>query len=510
MKRSLLCLLLCLLLTLTTGCSDWEAADDPLGELSDFYQTENEEPAPAPLTAFTLPYIAGGTLDPVLTTDPMQQTVESLLYQGLFALDSQFQPQPLLAASYQYDDAQRTWTIRVRADAVFSDGSAVTAEDVAATLNRARTSQRYAARLREVTSVYVRDNAVVIALSSPLATLPSRLDIPIVKSGTESRTAPIGSGPYVFAKDDDGAYLTANPHSRQYGALPLTEIRLQHCKDLDSALYAFSSREIQLLTLDLTGSDSTGVSGDGDYADAPTPILHFIGMNTRRDALSTPALRQAISAGIDRGTLVSSCLLGHGMAAQLPASPASSDYDASLETPYDAASYLRQLDAALGDDAGDDPLTLTLLVNEESSFKVSAAQEVAMYLTSPRLTVTVEAVPWDTFLTRLQNGEFDLYYGECRLTADWDLTSLLATGGSLNYGGWADETTDQLLQAYRASGSAASRTALWQHLLDTAPLAPICFKSVSVVTTQGVVSGLTPTETEPLHDFASCTVTLTP
>lgn len=92
MKRALLCLLLALTMLLAAGCADWEVTEDPLGELSDFYQNENEEPEPEPLTAFTLPYIAGGTLDPVRTTDTMQQTVESLMYQGLFALDEQFRP----------------------------------------------------------------------------------------------------------------------------------------------------------------------------------------------------------------------------------------------------------------------------------------------------------------------------------------------------------------------------------------------------------------------------------
>ena len=313
MKRALLCLLLALTMLLAAGCADWEVTEDPLGELSDFYQNENEEPEPEPLTAFTLPYIAGGTLDPVRTTDTMQQTVESLLYQGLFALDEQFRPQAVLADSWTYDAAQRTWTIRIKADAAFSDGSAVTAADVAATLERARTSERYAARLRDVTSVYVREDAVVVALSAPLATLPSRLDIPIIKAGTENRTAPTGSGPYLFAKDDTGAYLTANNRWWQDSSvLPLSTIRLQHCKDQDSALYAFSSREVQLLTLDLTGSNSTGVSGAGDYAEAATPVMQFLGMNTRREALSDPALRRALSAGIDRETLVSSCLLGHG------------------------------------------------------------------------------------------------------------------------------------------------------------------------------------------------------
>jgi probable dihydroxyacetone kinase regulator len=227
--------------------------------------------------------------------------------------------------------------------------------------------------------------------------------------------------------------------------------------------------------------------------------MQFLGMNTRRESLSDPALRRALSAGIDRETLVSSCLLGQGTAAQLPASPAYAGYDTALETPYDTAAYNRLLNAALGEQAEDEtPLTLTLLVNEESSFKVSAAQEIAMYLNTARLTVTVEAVPWDTFLTRLESGDFDLYYGECRLTADWDLTALLSTEGSLNYGGWSDETTDRLLQAYRSNGADANLVALWQQLLDTAPFAPICFKSVSVVTTEGVVQGLSPTETAPL------------
>ena len=41
MKRTLLCLLLALTMLLAAGCADWEVTEDPLGELSDFYQNEN-------------------------------------------------------------------------------------------------------------------------------------------------------------------------------------------------------------------------------------------------------------------------------------------------------------------------------------------------------------------------------------------------------------------------------------------------------------------------------------
>lgn len=48
---------------------------------------------------------------------------------------------------------------------------------------------------------------------------------------------------------------------------------------------------------------------------------------------------------------------------------------------------------------------------------------------------------------------FDLYYGEVRLTADWNLAPLLATGGRLNYGGWSDARCDQLLEAPARTGT---------------------------------------------------------
>ncbi len=495
MKKRLLPLLLAALLLALTGCEDIDSVD-PLDELSQFYRQENEQPDPEPLTSFTLPYVSGETLDPLTTTDLVQQTVGQLLYEGLFTLDEQFQPEPVLADTYTYDASARTWTITLRSGVKFSDGSLLTAQDVAASLNRARTSSRCGARLRCVTSVTAVNGAVSVVLSEDVATLPSRLDIPIVKAGTETYTVPTGTGPYTFCKDDGGAYLTANAYWWQDAALPLRRIELLHCKDRDSALYAFSSREIQLLALDLTAASGTGVSGSGDYTDAPTAVMQFVGVNTRREALSDPALRRALSAGIDRSAVVSSCLLGHGMAAQLPASPAAGVYDASLETAYSAANYRQLLSAALGEDP--EPLSLTLLVNQENSFKVSAAQEVAYNLSTDTLTVAVEVLPWEQFTQRLTSGEFDLYYGECRLTADWDVSALAKTGGALNYGGYSSETTNALLSAALSGTARRSEalTALWRDLLDNAPFLPVCFKSTSVLATEGVIEGLAPTETD--------------
>ena len=199
-----------------------------------------------------------------------------------------------------------------------------------------------------------------------------------------------------------------------------------------------------------------------------------------------------------------------GTAAQLPASPAYAGYDTALETPYDTAAYNRLLNAALGEQAEDEtPLTLTLLVNEESSFKVSAAQEIAMYLNTARLTVTVEAVPWDTFLTRLESGNFDLYYGECRLTADWDLTDLLSASGANNYGRFNDANFAALLTAERSAtgdGHTDASAKLYEAFCRQTPIAPICFARSSILTTSGAIEGLTPSLTDPFYNLQDWTI----
>ena len=97
------------------------------------------------------------------------------------------------------------------------------------------------------------------------------------------------------------------------------------------------------------------------------------------------------------------------------------------------------------------------------------------------------------------------------MPADWDILELVGTEGSLNYGGFSDEDTDVLLAACRTASEgqrSKALTALWQDLLEKMPIAPLCFKSDSVLTTTGLVEGLTATETDPFFSLEQWTVHL--
>lgn len=510
MKRFLLLIGLAVTLALLIGCA---AVDDPANDAPDNPPQQNtvpEDPAdsvPA-LQTFSLPYYQQVTLDPITCPDGAHQAIGALLYDGLYVLDRQFAPQPALAESCTYDRETFVYTIRLRSGAVFSDGSPLTAQDAAASLLRARNSSRYGGRLAEVISVTPGEGVVYVALSRPNSSFTARLDIPIVKAGTENSAVPIGAGRYLWQEDEEGACLVPNPYSWRRQELPISRIPLVPCKDADAAAYAFLSREIQLIAYDVTGTGAIRVSGRSTYTDAPTSIMQYVGFNTDSPVFSDAALRAAAARGIDRNACVNACLLGHGAAASLPISPASALYPADAEIACSSEAY----EAALADAgyAGGTERTVTMLVSAENAFRVQAAQRIAEDLSRGDLQITVRVLPWVEFREALAAGDYDLYYGECKLTADWDLSPLLAPDGALNFSRYTDEALPDLLDRAARAGTAAIRAValrdLYNWLGREAPFTPVCFKNISVLLPDKAVDAIQPTAADPFYDLADWTI----
>ena len=503
MKRiTALAAALLLALSLLTGCAQIDEAEEPL-----FPPEEDpapEETAAALPSAFSLPYLAGQPLNPLTCPDGMQQTAASLLYEGLFHLDGQFTPQPLLCASYTYDPEALTYVLTLRQGVVFSDGSPLTAADVRATLTAARSSARYAPRLADVKSISAGNGTVTLTLSRPNSALPALLDIPILKSGTEKKDIPTGAGPYLYDESSTPCLL-ASQNWWQGGGQPVERIVLTETADAESMLYRFTSHDVQLLVSDLTGTDSVTVSGSVRCTDADTTVFQYLGINTAVKPLDDAAFRRCLSLGLNRQALVSGLLSGHARAAQFPVSPASPLYPSELDTAFSATAFADALAACKTRPAR----TLRLVVNSENAFKVSMAQQIAAAFTASGIPMEAVSLPWEEYTAALAAGRFDLYYGEVRLLADWDVSSLLATGGSLNYGGWSDAQCNQLLEACRSSADReAALNALYRYLRGQTPILPVCFKTVSALYESDVLEGLTPTAAEPFYDLNSCVIHL--
>lgn len=486
---AVLCLLLC-------ACGGGESPSPT--------PTPTPEPTPVPAAVeFTLPYFPSASLHPITGESKTNLTLAPLVYQGLFTVDNRFRAQEALAKSWTVSEDGRTWTF-VLERATFSDGSPVTAQEAADSLELARTQGRYVERLACVKRAEAVEGSLVVTLVSPRGNLPVLLDVPIVKE-TEGEGPPLGSGRYALAGAGESLRLELRPGQAE--GLPET-IRLSAVQGADELIYAFDTREVSLVSADLTGTDMLGYAGGYEVWDYPTTDLVYLGFRTDRGACRDAALRLAISRALDRESVATVLYARHARAASLPVSPASEWYDRTAAAALDystegAAQALEAGGYVLRDGVlyhGRTAVELTLIVNTDNSFRRSTAEYLAEELEKLGLTVRLEKLSWKDYTDRLEKGNFDLYLAETAMTADFDAAALVGSKGALNYGRWSSRETDERLSALAAAGEEGrgeAAQALYAHWAQQVPCAPICFKEHSVLTQWGQVSGLTPTRGDP-------------
>ena len=109
---------------------------------------------------------------------------------------------------------------------------------------------------------------------------------------------------------------------------------------------------------------------------------------------------------------------------------------------------------------------------------------------------------FEDYTARLAGGMFEIYYGETRMSPDFDLRSLIGTAGALNYGKYSSRDTDWLIQEARAQGTDASRQTLYTQLLNEMPIVPVAFIRDQVVVRSGLITGFNPSPYWLFHGVA--------
>ncbi len=486
--------------------------------------TGSQPPAPTPSAApmptpepvpFSLAWDPNASLDPISGNSQVNREFIGLVWQGLYELDNDFQPRPVLARSSRVSEDGLAWTFSLAEGVFFSDGTPLTAAHAAASLSAARTSPVYSARLSAVTGVSASEDTVTVTLAAPNGNLPALLDVPIALAA-EGEPAPLGTGYYRVERDgEDGLRLGTNPFHFA-ATLPYAQIPLVPVTSPDKRASAFNTGRVSAVVTDYTGAYALGYTGSCATADCPTTDLIYIGFQTADGPCRDVSVRQAAARVLDRETAAATLLAGHALASALPVSPRSAEYSAAAADPlsYDpdaAAALLDEAGYALNEEDGlryrrRTPLALTLLVNSDSEAKQGVAGLLAAELEKLGIAVTVNTLPWAEYLSALAAGDFDLYIGETLLTGDFDLSALLA--GSLNYGGYDASGLSALLaarQAARGEERIAAASALWEAFAREVPIAPLCFKNRTLLVRWGMASNLQPTRADPFRHIEEWT-----
>ncbi|EHA15034.1 ABC transporter substrate-binding protein [Halomonas sp. HAL1] len=298
-----------------------------------------------------------------------------LFQSTLFSRGRDLSPQPELATEWSLSEDRLTWTLTLREDARFADGTSLTAEDVAYTFNTAAEAGGRAdlSALEEANAV--DDQTVTLRLHTPRITFIDQLMtlgiVPHAKrdNGYSEQYGrhPLGSGPYQLVEWQEGEQLIVERNPYFYGPAPAFDRLIFLFTNEDATLSAAHAGQVDIASIPpvlaanvpghmqrvtMESVDNRGIlfpmqPANGEHAASGAPIGN--------DVTADLAIRQAINLAVDRQTLVEVALHGYGRPAYGPADGLSwSSEEERIEAP-DMTRAEELLDAA-GWQRGDDGL----------------------------------------------------------------------------------------------------------------------------------------------------------
>lgn len=457
--------------------------------------TEIDEPdGDAPVLRLGLAGI--DSFDPVAVSPAAVSEIvlADLLYDTLAAIDDAGVAQPSIA-SFSANADLTVWRFELDQGATFADGSTVTADDVAFSLERVLAGGRAslpAIRLEQVAGISITGTSTVdIALTEPSAVLPELLSSPlyaitareaIERASGGGDPTPNSSGDYVASFDGDGQVSLA----RRSGSGP-AQIEVDLFDDEDAALDAFLEGEVDwtIAPADRVG-EASEVAGAGGMVPFHGGLM--LGVDSAVAPLGDAGLRRGIALAIDRQAVVD---IVFGPTAQpargvIPAGVPGGVGEECRGVCGPSRGEAEALVATALPDGQDQPLRL--LVDDSDSMQGVAAV-LEKQLTAVGLEIELVSLPVETYESLIATGQQQLFvYGWLGVARSPStlLPELFDSTSPDNVSGFADPGVDAALRTARVEPIASVRAAAWRDvevaILDQVPVVPLLqFRTTGVV-----------------------------
>jgi peptide/nickel transport system substrate-binding protein len=414
-------------------------------------------------------------LDPHNTSAYFSFQVLENVYDTLVEPDENLEMQPSIAESWETSEDQLTWTFALREGVKFSDGSDLTAEDVAYSYNRIideELSSSY--RFAEVKSVKAIDpQTLEIQLKQPqpnlLAAVGAYAGMAIVsKDNVKSRdikTDPIGSGPFMVENFRSGDRIELVRNDEYWGEKPpLDGVTFTFVKDPTVALQNLEGGEVQWTdNLPPQQASSLQESDELTVESEPSSDYWYLALNQDRKPFDDVDVRRAIATAIDREAIVKAAKFGNATVNQTAIPEASSWY-------HDYAPYETDPEQAqqLLDDAGVSDITMELMVTSEYPETVSAAQVIADQLSDIGIEVKIRELDFTTWLDEQGKGNFDMFMLGWLGNIDPDefYYAQHHSDGQFNFHGYSNPELDQLLDDAKTETDTDARKDLYNQAAE--------------------------------------------
>lgn len=491
--------------------------------------------APSPSTASgpnfeVRPYVEGvlghpSSVSPLTARTQADRDLVALLFPGLVRNGPDGTIVPDLAERWSVDKAGKNWTVDIRPDARWHDGSPVTADDVVFTIETLQDpayTGPSSSSWSEVTVTAVSPHQVRFTLDTPLGGFLQALtqpiapvhllgDLPVDAMDQDPFGGlPIGSGAFAITQlSDTSASLipaqiaeetgtasappsaspdslsTATPTSRPQRPMPyLAGIEFRFYDNPTDLAGDFEAGELDAASgLPPAVAAQLGSQPGARLIRYPGSTLTAALVNLRpgHPEFATAAIRTGLLAAIDRDGIAKDGFAGLATPATGLIPPASPMFDPKADpaVPYSRGAAAKALSAADWTKVSNawrlpgakKPVSIEVLSPTESSngSLYQAAEDVVKDWTRLGIDAKhVAVLPSEFASGRLAEGKFQVAVADLRIGLDPDLYPLLAssqtlTGGS-NVIGVQSADLDSLLEKARAPGSASARMAAYSAL----------------------------------------------
>ena len=360
------------------------------------------------------------TVDPALVEDTDSAFVINNLYTGLVTLDDNLAPKLQMASSYKASDDGLTYTFTLKPNMKFSDGTPLTSQDIAYSINRTLLPDTkspvttYLSLLKDYDkitagkistlvgdSILVPDpNTISLVISKPAAyfleTLSYQTSYVVEKSLVEKYGPKFtdhlneggSSGPFKVVSYSHTTGFELVPNENYYGPKPqIQHLTIPFYTDYDGMYKAYQANQ-----LDFTQLPNAAVAVERNhpgFRETPRLTIRYASMNYLVKPFDNIKIRQAFALALNKDLMVQGALQGtftasnhvipSGMPGYYDALTGPNGVKATAGDPNQAKQLLQQgmQEAGYSSVAAIPPITLSFYPrNQQFKNAITAAQQM--------------------------------------------------------------------------------------------------------------------------------------
>jgi peptide/nickel transport system substrate-binding protein len=336
----------------------------------------------------------------------IDQVVYANIFEGLTRYQADGSIAPALAKSWDISTDGLTYTFHLNEGVKFHDGSAMDAEDVKFSLDRARSEESTNAQkalFAGIASVEAVDAATVkVTLSSPNGGFITNMawgDAVIVAPETiaNAATNPVGTGPFVFSNWVQGDRIEISRNDNYWGSpIALEKATFKFISDPTAAFAAMMAGYPAPETLPQFAADPrfTVIGGN-------TEGETILSTNNKDEHFSNLKVRKALAHAINRQEIIDGAMFGYGKPIGTHFAPHHPDYvDLTANSNYDP-----ELSKKLLAEAGYPNGFETTLKLPPPSYARRGGEIIAAQLRAVGINAVISNLEWSDWLTQVFKGK---------------------------------------------------------------------------------------------------------